>query len=111
MRGHVSKEAAHDVNEFNASWKKAFHAAAQEVLSSTPVAKKQLWISKRALRYSCSRIAARLAQDFEEEARLNKLITHSVKQGRASWLFNMLEQGDWKAVQQFRTFKASAFTN
>jgi hypothetical protein len=31
---------------------------------------------------------------------MNKLIKHSVKQDRASWFQDMLEEGDWNAVQK-----------
>ena len=40
---------------------------------------------------------------------MNRLIKHSVKQDRASWFQNMLEEGDWNAVQKFRKFKHCDF--
>ena len=94
-----------DVDEFCAAWSKAFQTAGQQTLSAHSEMKKKPWISDRTLRYIADRAEAKKQKDSAMQFKMNKLIKHSVKQDRADWFRDMLDEGNWQAVQQFRKVK------
>ena len=105
----MQEGAENDIDVFCSSWNSAFHHAAQTCLTQDSLPKKRPWISRRTLHYISARNHARSSNNSHEQARMNRLIKHSVKQDRASWFQDMLEEGDWNAVQKFRKFKHCDF--
>ena len=99
-----------DIDKFHSVWKEAFDSAAHEIIPSSKVEPKRPWISQRTLRYIQERNVAKYGNDVDQLRRLNKMINHSVKQDRMSWMVDVLQNGDWQAIQKFRKSKQIRFT-
>ena len=83
-----------DVDEFCAAWSKAFQTAGQQTLIAHSEMKKKPWISDRTLRYIADRAEAKKQKDSAMQFKMNKLIKYSIKQDRADWFRDMLDEGN-----------------
>ena len=107
MSNSIANNCTHTVDTFSDAWIHALQVATKHALSTPIVQKKQPWISERILRYIMERIDAKAEMQWNAVAKYNKLIKHSVKQDRAAWFHDMLENGDWKTVQKFRKLRST----
>ena len=98
-----------NIDSFSDAQTDAFKAAAEQCLAAATCVKKRPWISDRTLAYIEQRHHAKSLQDGQSVQHYTKLIKHSVKQDRADWLQDMLNAGDWQAIQRFRKHKQSGF--
>eukprot|EP00973_Karenia_brevis_P029025 4003499-Karenia_brevis.AAC.1 len=94
------------VDDFGHAWENAFAKAATSNLSEARIESKRPWISTRTLNYILERRNARVNGDIESEKKFQRLIRQSVKQDRASWLQNLLQEGNWSAIQRYRKSKS-----
>ena len=80
----------------------AIDACAHEVLPTIELTANKPWISQRTLRYIHERNMCRKNSNIEGEKHLKKLIKHSVKQDRTSWLQSLLATGSWQEIRKLR---------
>eukprot|EP00973_Karenia_brevis_P032078 4425269-Karenia_brevis.AAC.1 len=100
-----------DPQIINETWKQAFDQASPILETNIILPKNRPWISDRRLEHIAKRNAARAERRDEEVIKLNKLIKSSVKEDRRQWFHEMLESGDWSAVQKFRKYKPTKCAN